>query len=227
MSRIPAPYGLSPEKARQYGSVYKGAGGIKGASDGSSSDSIRASPRFTSKRAPQTANSNSGVRSSTSGLAKAGGVTAKTSSNKDEVGTLKKDMAKAVGISLKDVDTADVDKLRQAAAAAIKMEQRLREVEQERANELRELQEMMSSLQRKEEELSKFVTTVQKRRQETDPYEKVGQWPARERGMLRNLHGTERHSFTSWTHSPAVSRRLASVLPTRVGEGAILHSVVS
>jgi len=172
MSRIPAPYGLSPEKARQYGNVYKGGK----AADGSSSDSIRASPRFTTKRAPQTANSNS--RSGLQGPAGngGGGHNSKVGGGikaKEEVGTLRKELGKVVGISLNDVDTADVDKLRQAAAAAIKMEQRLKEVEQERANELRELQTMMSNLQRKEEELSKFVTAVQKRRQETDPYEKA------------------------------------------------------
>ena len=95
------------------------------------------------------------------------------SAGKGEVGTLKKEMGNSVGLRLEDVDTADVDKLRAAATGAIKMQVRLREVEVDRARELRELQQMMSNLQRKEEELSKYVTAVQKRRQETDPYEKV------------------------------------------------------
>eukprot|EP00951_Prasinocladus_malaysianus_P021269 scaffold175446_cov34-Prasinocladus_malaysianus.AAC.1 len=76
--------------------------------------------------------------------------------NKQDSGksTLKKDMGKAMGLKIEDVDTADVERLKAAAANAIQLEERLMEVEVERATELRELQEMMSSLQAKEEELS-------------------------------------------------------------------------
>lgn len=120
------------------------------------------------------------LASSASGSKVAGvyGSPSKRHSNGDTGSSLKKQMNRAAGLKMEDVDTADVDKLRKAAAEAVKMEARLKEVEVERAKELRELQVMMSSLQRKEEELSKFVSSVQKRRQETDPYEKVRARPS-------------------------------------------------
>lgn len=145
VSRIPNPGALrSPERACSGGTpTYGGSGG------GNLSSKL---PSKGSK-----------LNSSMSSPTKKG----------DNGSSLRKEMGRAAGLQMNDVDSADIDKLREAAREAVKMEARLNEVEVERARELRELQVMMSSLQRKEEELSKFVSSVQKRRQETDPYEKV------------------------------------------------------
>lgn len=162
MSRIPSPYGAP----RAYGSPSS-------KNEGPTAPSPR---QIGGKRAP-TIPTSSLTRM---GLQQAPAQPPQKSPSKGGAGgsTLRKEMGRVTGLALSDVDTADVDKLRAAAAGAVKMEARLQEVEVERARELRELQQMMSNLQRKEEELSKFVTAVQKRRQETDPYEKVRAEPA-------------------------------------------------
>eukprot|EP00191_Tetraselmis_sp_GSL018_P015689 CAMPEP_0177586560 /NCGR_PEP_ID=MMETSP0419_2-20121207/5142_1 /TAXON_ID=582737 /ORGANISM="Tetraselmis sp., Strain GSL018" /LENGTH=252 /DNA_ID=CAMNT_0019076469 /DNA_START=285 /DNA_END=1040 /DNA_ORIENTATION=- len=148
MSRIPPPSGATSDKSfadRRYLVDEKRS-------------SPRNFPRKTTRFITSGARENSGFRDS---------------QQRDTKSTFKKDLGRAACVAVDETDNSDVDKLKAAASSAVKMEQRLKDVEVERARELGELQKMMSSLQRKEEELSKFVSAVQKRRQETDPYEKA------------------------------------------------------
>lgn len=183
MSRIPSPYG----RVVPAGTTTRFEQHASPLSLGST-----ASPRFGNKRpSAQSSPSNNGSRPNANSPGSV--IKSYNSPGNGEVGTLRKEMGRAVGLKLEDVDTADVEKLRAAAANAIKLHRRLQEVEIERANELRDLQAMMSSLQQKEEELTEFVASVQKRRQETDPYEKVSGPSARQ----RNAHCANFRSSTS------------------------------